>query len=123
MNIALEMDRKSNGEKKAGLARFKLLEAISQYSKNEIYKEELVSNLFCDIAAKWLSPLPDGSMPNPRIRNVILEALWELPVETEHLDATQLGRIVRSLSVYPRETRANKGMFSVYTNILISQKL
>jgi hypothetical protein len=109
MNTAYESDKKANEEKRAGFSRFKLLGGIMQFCKNGNYQEDLVSNDFCEIAAKWLNPLPDGSLPNPRIRFVILEALWELPIEFEHLEATHLGRIVRSMSHYPRETRENKG--------------
>jgi hypothetical protein len=111
MTTALKLDSDAIKNKKPGCSRFKLLDAITQYSKNEDYQEELVTNDFCEIAAKWLEPLPDLSVPNPRIRQIILEALWELPIETEHLESTTLGKIVRSFSVYPKETRANKGFY------------
>jgi hypothetical protein len=115
MNTALTLDKQANENKKPGFARFKLLDAITQYSRNINYHEELVLNDFCDIAGKWLMPLPDNTMPNPRIRQVILEALSELPVENVHLESSNLGVLVRSLSVYPRETRENKSnVFNIF---------
>ena len=49
----------------------------------------------------WLTPLPDGSLPNLLLRTALFEILDRLPITSDALEDTQLAKtIVRSTPVF-----------------------
>ncbi len=44
---------------------------------------------------QWLEPLPDGSLPNFNIRRDFIDILGQLPIESEDLKESGIGRVVR----------------------------
>lgn len=54
----------------------------------------------------WLEPLPNRSLPAAHLRKTLLELLRTLPIETDHLRESQIGRIVMFFARRPQETPA-----------------
>lgn len=59
---------------------------------------------------QWLEPLPDGSLPNFNIRRDILGILGKLPISSDHLRESGLGKVVMFLYKSPKETKENKAI-------------
>jgi len=57
---------------------------------------------------KWLAPLPDGSLPNMKIREQLLAVISDMPIELEHLQKSELGRVVMFLANNNSESRENR---------------
>lgn len=51
----------------------------------------------------WLEPLPNRSLPAVHLRKTLLELIRCLPVETDHLRESHIGRIVMYFARRPRE--------------------
>ena len=52
----------------------------------------------------WMEPLPNRSLPAPHLRKSLLELLRELPIETDHLRESGIGRIVMFFGQRPKES-------------------
>jgi hypothetical protein len=72
---AAKKDQQSNKLKQPALEKLKILELVSstlqQVDWHEIYLDENVLKVF----SAFLRPLPDGSMPNMKLRNTMLQIL------------------------------------------------
>jgi hypothetical protein len=71
----------------------------------------------------WLEPLPNKSLPAVNLRKTLLELLRNLPIETDHLRDSQVGRIVMFLARRPHESpdiqRLAKDLISRWSRPLI----
>jgi len=61
---------------------------------------------------RWLDRLPDGSLPNLNIREQLLTILEKLPLTTEHLQDSGVGKVVMGLWKSTVETKGNKKICS-----------
>lgn len=52
----------------------------------------------------WMEPLPNRSLPAPHLRRSLLELLRDLPIETDHLRESGIGRIVMFFAQRPKES-------------------
>lgn len=57
---------------------------------------------------RWLDPMPDGSLPNIRIREQLLAILAKMPIDTSHLQSSDVGKVVMFLLHHSTESRENK---------------
>lgn len=71
--------------------------------------EIFIENRVLHSLNKWLKPLPDGSLPNIRVRETVLEVLNDFrDVPTEDLKESGMGRSIMTLWKHPSETPQNK---------------
>ncbi|KAL5476040.1 hypothetical protein EMCRGX_G025942 [Ephydatia muelleri] len=109
MKQAAEEDRKLNLERKAATKKLQLLPVVTSHLK----KAELLSSFIeCGILsalADWLTPLPDHSLPNLKIRESILDVLGTFPpLDSSLLKSSRLGKAVMLIYRHPKETRKNR---------------
>ncbi|KAF0991010.1 hypothetical protein HZS_4733 [Henneguya salminicola] len=88
----------------------------TQLNRSGLY-ESFVENNVHHAIAEWLSILPDGSLPNIKIRETLLSILenvvyllnlkWTYPTASI-LKSSQLGRCLKTLSKHPKETPKNR---------------
>src|SRR5690242_20016386 len=89
MDGAAEEDDQANRDKRPAIHKLKMLQSVDiqlrKYSPSGITlshhnSRKHVQNAFIENSglaslAKWLKPLPDGSLPNVKIRSTLLELL------------------------------------------------
>lgn len=107
---AAEDDDQANSESLPALNKLKMLNRVSQFLKVAKFHDLFLAMEGCVILSRWLSPLPDGSIPCNMIRQSLLEALQELPISTENLQHCDLGKQVMAIFKQPHESAAMKKM-------------
>jgi len=110
MDDAADEDYKANQENKPALSKLKMLgEVISHLEKQSLQRYFIHQNLLVTLR-KWLSPMPDKSLPNMNVRTTILTLLTkfhETP-EIDHLKESEIGKVVMVLYKHSLETKHNK---------------
>lgn len=75
----------------------------------------------------WLEPLPNRSLPAVHLRRTLLELLREMPIETDHLRESQIGRIIMFFSRRSREapdiSRLAKDLVSRWSRPIIGDRM
>lgn len=61
--------------------------------RSPLYDSILENNLL-DSVRMWLEPLPDRSLPALDIQRVLFKALVQLPIQTDHLRESGVGKVV-----------------------------
>ena len=130
MNVAAQMDietlnkRIENNEKTLiAMQKVKLLpKVVSALSKANLADTILDNNLLQSVRI-WLEPLPDGSLPSFEIQKSLFSALDKLPVKTEHLKESGLGRVIifytKSKRVEPQLARLAEKLIAEWTRPII----
>lgn len=130
MNIAAQRDIETlnkrietNNEKFVAMEKVKLLPKIlSTLSKVNLSDTILDNNLLQSVRI-WLEPLPDGSLPAYEIQKSILNALENLPIKTEHLKESGLGKVIifytKSKRVEPKLARLADKLVAEWTRPII----
>lgn len=110
MDIAAEEDVRANQQHLPALNKVKLLPEVSSQLAKKFLHEIFVSAGVLTTLKKWLDPLPDGSLPNLKVRETVLRGLIDMGnhVQTEDLRESGIGRAIMLLSKHPQETLANK---------------
>ncbi|AAS50472.1 AAR107Wp [Eremothecium gossypii ATCC 10895] len=70
-----------------------LPKVISVLNKANLADTILDNNLLQSVRI-WLEPLPDGSLPSFEIQKSLFAAIENLPIKTEHLKESGLGKVV-----------------------------
>jgi hypothetical protein len=108
MEQAAEADIQANKEKNPATHKTKMLpEVVATLNKAHV-TEKFVAQDGLTCLKKWLDPLPDGSLPNLNVREHILAILFKLPVHTDHLRESGIGKVVMFLWKSNHETPQNK---------------
>jgi hypothetical protein len=105
---AADEDDAANQESLPALNKLKMLGRVGQFLKIVKYHETFLAMEGCVVLARWLSPMPDGSIPCNVIRQSILEALQVLPVSTDNLQRSELGKLVMGIYKSPVESAGMK---------------
>jgi len=111
MEMAAAQDVELNLAKKPAINKLKMLdEVVSQASKIHIQETMLDFGLLRAIK-EWLTPLPDGSLPNIAIRTALFKLLGQLPVGEDRLrDSGGLGHRLNNLYQHASEAPSNKAL-------------
>jgi len=108
MESACERDGESMKKKRPALSKLQMLpQVINMLQKDFVREGQFDSNLL-RACYMWLKPLPDGSLPNQKIRDGILKNLLRIDVSQDALQSSSLGKVVMILSKHPKETEANR---------------
>jgi hypothetical protein len=91
MLSAAEEDDRANQEILHALNKLKMLSKVVLFLKVVNFHDTFLPMEGCIILARWLSPLPDGSIPCNMIRQSLLEAVQDLPISTDNLQRSGLG--------------------------------
>lgn len=130
MNIAAQLDidtlnkRIETGDNSLiVMQKVKLLpKVVSVLSKANLADTILDNNLLQSVRI-WLEPLPDGSLPSFEIQKSLFAALEKLPIKTEHLKESGLGRVVifytKSKRVEPQLARLADKIIAEWTKPVI----
>jgi transcription factor SPN1 len=115
MKKSAEMDNEFNRNRQPAIAKIKLLPSIlEQLNKAHLFEQFLDNNILEGIRL-WLEPLQgDGSLPSLDIQRAMIKVLSEMPIRTEHLRESGIGRIIMFYSkcdyVVPEIQRIVQGL-------------
>eukprot|EP00941_MAST-03F_sp_MAST-3F-sp1_P002900 g2900.t1 len=105
---AADRDMEALKSKQPGTNKIKALKwALAALGRRE-NQETLLSFNLCGVLEKWITPLPDGSLPSLDVRCRMYTLLASLPINKEHLTNSSLGKVVMRLFRHPKETAKNK---------------
>ncbi|CAG58532.1 uncharacterized protein GVI51_D04763 [Nakaseomyces glabratus] len=136
MNIAAQMDietlnkRIEEGENKSqdkkplvAIQKVKLLPKVMSILSKANLADTILDNNLLQSVRIWLEPLPDGSLPSFEIQKSLFAALDDLPIKTEHLKESGLGRVVifytKSKRVEPQLARLAEKLIAEWTRPII----
>jgi len=122
MEQAHKEDKEALKNKKPGLAKVKLLPEVQSFFQKQYVRESLFTEKndgegtsiapggvsILKQCRKWLAPLPDGSLPNLKIRDGLLKSLEKLDLGEELLRKSGIGKAVMVLSKHRTESQQNK---------------
>jgi len=111
MMDARDEDAKAFKRGKPALSKLRYLPNVERMLCKVDYRAPLLNNGLLSVMKAWLDPMPDGSLPNLRVRQVLLAALDAFPVDdgwTDLLRASNgLGKIIHFLARHD-DFEANK---------------
>lgn len=130
MNIAAQMDidtlnsRIDTGNNSLiAIQKVKLLPKVENILSKANLADTILDNNLLQSVRIWLEPLPDGSLPSFEIQKSLFSAINSLPIKTEHLKESGLGRIMifytKSKHVEPQLARLADKLIAEWTRPII----
>lgn len=99
MDQASFEDNESNRNKKPALKKLTMLEETKQMLLRQDWHEHLLNAGVLVVATKWLSPLPDRTLPNVTIRDSLIRCLSSFQEITKYmLKESKVAAVVMFLS-------------------------
>lgn len=112
---AANLDADRNLQGTTATEKLKLLdEVVSVLSKADLAISILDNNLL-EAVRLWLEPLPDASMPAYQIQKELINALVDLPIKTDHLSASGIGKV---MVFYQRSKRTELNLKKVVDKLI-----
>ncbi|KAH3898873.1 related to Transcription factor IWS1 [Saccharomycodes ludwigii] len=123
MNMQSNMSNNDDKTIKPAMEKIRLLPKVeSVLSKVKLADTILDNNLLQSIRI-WLEPLPDGSLPSFEIQKILFNAIDQLPIKTEHLKESGLGKVIifytKSSRVEPKLKRKAEKLVAEWTRPII----
>ncbi|QLG73615.1 hypothetical protein HG535_0F01260 [Zygotorulaspora mrakii] len=130
MNIAAQLDietlnkRLDTGDNSLiVMQKVKLLPKVASALSKANLADTILDNNLLQSVRIWLEPLPDGSLPSFEIQKSLFAAIEKLPIKTEHLKESGLGRVVifytKSKRVEPQLARLADRIIAEWTRPII----
>ena len=94
MRVAAADDIEANSERKPAKAKLKLLPKVLALLEKSYMHDQLLENEMLTSIRIWLEPLPDGSLPAISIRKPLLSILSKLPIDSDLVRESRIGRVV-----------------------------
>lgn len=94
MRLAAQKDAEANAEKRVASAKLKMLPEVEKILRSQMLYDSILDNNMLTSVRHWLEPLPDRSLPALNIQRVLFDALLRLPIKTDHLRESGVGKIV-----------------------------
>lgn len=114
MEAALEADLEAFSKQEPALHKLRMLKKAEEAFSIRKMHEYLMNGGILGVLKGWLEPMPDGSLPNTRVRGAVLSMLESLKINCgnedhkEQLKKSGVGRLVMFLSKLPDETAENR---------------
>ncbi|CCF55967.1 hypothetical protein KAFR_0A05320 [Kazachstania africana CBS 2517] len=130
MNIAAQMDIETlNKRIETGntsliaIQKVRLLPKVESILSKANLADTILDNNLLQSVRIWLEPLPDGSLPSFEIQKSLFAAIKDLPIKTEHLKESGLGRVMifytKSKRVEPQLSRMADRLIAEWTRPII----
>lgn len=117
MRLAAQADAEANSEKRIATAKLKLLPEVQKILRSQALYDSILDNNMLVSMKHWLEPLPDRSLPALNIQKTIFDALQALPIKTEHLRESGIGKVV----LFYKKSKKPEEFIKVQANTLISE--
>lgn len=117
MRLAAQADAEANADKRIATAKLKLLPDVERILRSANLYDSILDNNMLASVKYWLEPLPDKSLPALNIQRVLFGALTKLPIKTEHLRESGVGKVV----LFYKKSKKPEDFIKVQANHLISE--
>ena len=108
MYNAAEEDQAAVLSGKPGFAKLKMLDSvIEELQRRELHWHLLAYNVLGALH-DWIKPLPNGTLPNLKLRTAIIDIVKIFDIERDHLQRSKFGMVCAFLRDHKSETRENK---------------
>ncbi|BFZ55521.1 Transcription factor iws1 [Savitreella phatthalungensis] len=94
MRVAAQADAEANASRKVATAKLRMLPEVKAVLTSQQLSESILENGMLTSVKYWLEPLPDHSLPSLDIQRALFAALDQLPIKTEHLRESGVGKVV-----------------------------
>ncbi|KAL1930701.1 hypothetical protein VTP01DRAFT_10863 [Rhizomucor pusillus] len=125
MRNAADEDTMANNERRPATAKLKMLNEAMNILTNKRIQDNILDNQLLDAIRVWLEPLPDRSLPSLDIQSQMLDALDSLPIASDHLRESGVGKIVyfyqKSPRVDPRIKRKAEQLIAKWSRLVIKR--
>lgn len=91
---AANMDVEKNSQGQIATEKLKLLREVMDVLLRADLAISILDNNLLEAVRLWLEPLPDASMPAYQIQKELIAALETLPIKTDHLVASGIGKVL-----------------------------
>lgn len=109
MNFATESDIENNKAGRPGIAKLKIVDKVLGKLKNLNFADIFLENDGLSVLSRFISKLPDGSLPLSSVRSKILKLILGLPVTLDQLRTNNdVGRTIMMLEKSHMELEENK---------------
>ncbi|RKP30865.1 hypothetical protein METBISCDRAFT_15255 [Metschnikowia bicuspidata] len=112
---AANLDVEKNSQGQLAFEKFKLLRQVMDILSKADLVISILDNNLLEAVRLWLEPLPDASMPLYQIQKELLHALITLPIKTDHLVASGLGKV---LVFYQRSKRTEPSLKKIVDKLI-----
>ncbi|CAO3665067.1 unnamed protein product [Umbelopsis ramanniana] len=102
MKDAAYNDIAANEDKRPAISKLKMLNTVTAALTKTNLHEQFLENQILEAIKLWLEPLPDGSLPSLDIQNDMLDILAKLPIRTDNLRESGVGRVMFFYTKCPR---------------------
>ena len=114
MEAALDADREAFDHKQPALHKLRMLKKAEDAFGIQRMHDHLLRGGVLGVLKGWLEPMPDGSLPNSKVRAGVLQMLVSLKINThdeeqrDWLKRSGVGKLVMLLTKLPEETIENQ---------------
>lgn len=114
MEAALDADREAFDHKQPALHKLRMLKKAEDAFAIQRMHDHLLRGGVLGVLKGWLEPMPDGSLPNSKVRTGVLQMLVSLKINThdeeqrDWLKRSGVGKLVMLLTKLPEETIENQ---------------
>lgn len=109
----LDVDKNSQGH--IATEKLKLLNEVSAVLSKADLAISILDNNLLEAVRLWLEPLPDSSMPAYQIQKELIHSLTSLPIKTDHLIASGIGKV---LVFYQRSKRTEGNLKRIVDKLI-----
>ncbi|KAL7663445.1 TFIIS N-terminal domain-containing protein [[Candida] zeylanoides] len=112
---AANLDVEKNSQGQIATEKLKMLSEVSAVLAKADLAISILDNNLLEAVRLWLEPLPDASMPAYQIQKELITALTSLPIKTDHLIASGIGKV---LVFYQRSQRTEANLKRIVDNLI-----
>lgn len=112
---AANLDVEKNLQGQIATEKLKLLREVMDTMTKADLAILILDNNLLEAVRLWLEPLPDASMPAYQIQKELLQSLTALPIKTDHLVASGIGKV---LVFYQRSKRTEPNLKKIVDRMI-----
>lgn len=112
---AANLDVEKNSQGQIATEKLKLLNEVTNILSKADLAISILDNNLLEAVRLWLEPLPDASMPAYQIQKELIHSLESLPIKTDHLIASGIGKV---LVFYQRSQRTEPNLKKIVDRLI-----
>lgn len=112
---AANLDVEKNSQGQIATEKLKMLREVMDTMTKADLAILILDNNLLEAVRLWLEPLPDASMPAYQIQKELLQSLGALPIKTDHLVASGIGKV---LVFYQRSKRTEPSLKKIVDRLI-----
>ncbi|KAL6453415.1 IWS1 Transcription factor IWS1 [Candida maltosa Xu316] len=112
---AATLDVEKNSQGQIATEKLKLLSEVTDVLSRADLAISILDNNLLEAVRLWLEPLPDASMPAYQIQKELIKSLETLPIKTDHLAASGIGKV---LVFYQRSKRTEASLKKIVDRLI-----